>query len=172
MNCSRHRRAQGVSGTILAMPAHMPTDVTLSACFAQHNMSHISHMSQQTSSTLLPSNSTYSACTWRLMAGACFAQVTRADAPSWGRALASARLVNLCWQPSGWPCTIGLSQLNNKKLLCTSAHLLSSSSPAPLVGTPGVIWLTSQGRPADPGTVQEHHPRCQQSSCLQPPRRY
>ncbi len=27
--------------------------------------------------------------------------ITRADAPSWGRALASAGLVNLCWQPSG-----------------------------------------------------------------------
>jgi len=37
---------------------------------------------------------------------------TRADAPSWGRALASG-FVNLCWQPSGYALYNGPIRTNS-----------------------------------------------------------
>ena len=54
--------------------------------------------------------------------------VTRADAPSWGRALASAGMSgyagNLCWQPFGYSMgATGQSQLNVCMWVCSQAKL-------------------------------------------------
>ena len=49
-------------------------------------------------------------------------------------------------------------------LLCSGCLLITMKS------TPGGIGLTGQRRPQNPGAVQEHNPRGQQTGCLQPPR--
>jgi len=55
--------------------------------------------------------------------------ITRADAPSWGRALASAGLVYLRWQPSGYALhnrPVRTKSTTAGRHACTDLHALPS----------------------------------------------
>ena len=76
-------------------------------------------------------------------------QHTRADAPSWGRALASAGFVNLCWQPLGYALynrPIKTKTKNHEKAACCRGSTRKNAVMTATLGHPSGRVLLDVGR--------------------------